>query len=171
MNLPPSWVISRKCGVFAHQWRVLRVWDRYWMVSWCWAWECSLIANSVDVTTYSELWDTAWTRIRHGSVFRSNFTIPSWQGKNIIQSESFNRLISNNKSFIDQSWLATFKWCQGDKPNRPRRFSTEAIFFFISDEFIKLCTILERRTKDQEGWPRGFTLGGLSRKQAHGRLD
>ena len=24
----------------------------------------------------------------------------------------------------------------------------------VSDEFIKLCTILERRTKDQEGWPR-----------------
>ena len=38
--------------------------------------------------------------VEQGSVFRSNFTISSRQTKNIIQSESFNRSISNNKSFM-----------------------------------------------------------------------
>ena len=61
-----------------------------------------------------------------GSVFRSNFTISSRQTKNIIQSESFNRSNSNNKSFMV---ILLLQW---DKPNRPRtrRFSTVATFRF-----------------------------------------
>ena len=42
------------------------------------------------------------------------------------------------------------------------------LFLIVSDEWIKLCTILETRAKDQEGWTtRGrFALGGLSRNQS-----
>ena len=47
------------------------------------------------------------------------------------------------------------------------------LFLIVSDEWIKLCTILETRAKDQEGWTtRGrFALGGLSRTRNQSQVE
>ena len=67
-----------------------------------------------------------------------------------------------------------------DKPNRPQRKNermkeilNSGIFFFVSDEFIKLCTILESAQRTKRDGPRlherGVSaLGSLSRKQTYG---
>ena len=94
------------------------------------------------------MWSSAQQCLKKNSswVFRSNFDIFQTDKEHhpvrILQSVQYQ--------ITRASWLDTFKDAreQGDKPNRPRRFSIVAIFF----RFGWIYYILERRAKE----PRGF---------------
>ena len=82
---------------------------------------------------------SAWVRISHFAVT----SISSREIKNIIQSESFNCSISNNKSFMVSHCEDAGEQRQVEQTSEI--LNSENLFFFFSF----------RRTKDQEGSSNG----------------
>ena len=91
---------------------------------------------------------SAWTRIRHGFVFRSNFTISSYrQGTSSSQSPSTVQF-----QLIGASWLPTFNDA-GRQAVQSQQTPEILNLFVVSDEFVKLYM---RHFGEARRGPRGF---------------